>query len=130
MEKRGQGSIVIPSGVSVWPHEIATAQALAAAGKHIEFLRPAEGQRVKSADMQMDGIVWEMESPETRDCKSLQRTLRRAGRQSPNVIVDALRMNQLDDATIEHELRRLKPLVKSIRRLLFITKDRRIVDIG
>lgn len=122
--------VIIPAGVDVWEHELETAQTLAKSGRTVEFLRRIDGNRVNTPDVIMDGVVWEMKAPESRDVRSLQRLLRRAAQQSPNVIVDIFRMKGVSDAAAEGELRRLKPLVKSIRRLIFIGKDRHVVDIG
>lgn len=124
-----EGSVIVPAGVKVWPHEMRCARALAATGRTVEFMRPTQGNRVKSADMQMGGVVWEIKSPETSSLKSLQRVLRRAGRQSPNVIIDTARAAKLSDASVIRELRRLVPLTKSIGRLLVVTKSGEVVDI-
>lgn len=112
-----KGRVIIPSNVAVWEHEISAARRLAGTGREIEFLPRIEGKDIKTADIVMDGIAWEMKSPESSNLKSLQRTLRRAGRQSPNVLIDVARMRGVPSPTVERELRRLKPLVKSIRRL-------------
>lgn len=122
--------VIIPAGVDVWEHEFETAQTLAKSGRTVEFLRRIDGNRINTPDVIMDGVVWEMKAPESRDVRSLQRLLRRAAQQSPNVIVDIFRMKGVSDAAAEGELRRLKPLVKSIRRLIFIGKDGRVVDLG
>ena len=44
------GDVVVPSGTSAWPHELATAKALAMAGHDVEFLPRIDGKEVKSAD--------------------------------------------------------------------------------
>lgn len=123
------GKIVIPNGLKPWPHEMRCARSLSAAGRNIEFVRPISGDRVRSADLVMGGVLWEVKSPETTTVKSLQRILRRACRQSPNIILDTARMTRLSDSAVERELRRLKPLIKSIRRLILVTKSGDVVDI-
>ena len=130
MATRKEGRIVIPGGTDVWPHELATARALAAAGRTVEFLPRREGDRVRSADVLMGGVVWEMKAPESSRVASLQRVLRRAGAQSHSVIVDTARMRGVADAEAERELRRLLPLVASVRRLVLVNKRREVVDIG
>ena len=67
------GDVVVPSGTSAWPHELATAKALAMAGHDVEFLPRIDGKAVKSADVLMDGVVWEMKSPTSTSVKSLQK---------------------------------------------------------
>ena len=119
----------IPNHLGIWPHEYRCAQALRAAGKTVEFLPAIQGDGVKTADLVMDGIVWEMKSPESTSIKSLQRILRRASKQSSNVIVDTSRATSLSDAAIERELRRLLPFTKSVKRLLMVTKAGDVVDL-
>ena len=123
------GDVVVPSGTNVWPHELATAKALAMAGHDVEFLPRIDGKEVKSADVLMDGVVWEMKSPTSASVKSLQKVLRRAGRQSHNVIVDTARMRGVSDRAVQRELARLLPLVASVQRLRLVTKARDVFDI-
>ena len=123
------GHVIVPAGAEPWPHEMRCARALAASGRDVEFLPLTVGEGAKSADIQMDGIVWEIKSPETSSLKSLQRVLRRAGHQSSNVIIDTTRATKLSDASIVRELERLAPLTKSIRRLVVITKSNAIIDV-
>ena len=122
-------NVMIPSGTNVWPHELATAKALAMAGHNVEFLPRIDGKKVKSADVLMDGVVWEMKSPTSTSVKSLQKVLRRAGRQSHNVIVDTARMRGVSDKAVQRELVRLLPLVASVHRLRLVTKARDVFDI-
>lgn len=123
------GRVIIPQDVNVWPHELSTARVLASDGRCVEFLPRIDGNRARSADILMGGVVWEMKSPETGRLSSLQRVLRRASKQSSNIIIDDARMRGVSDAAVEKELRRLKPLVKAIRRLVFVSKGRDVVDI-
>lgn len=123
------GKVIIPSGADVWPHELACARTLATAGYTVEFLRRTSGDRVKSADIVMNGVAWEIKAPKTSNLKHLQLTLRRAAKQSPNVIIDSTRLHAIPDQSVEKELRRLKPLVRSVKRLLLVTKSRKVIDI-
>lgn len=77
----------------------------------------------------MDGVVWEMKSPASASVKSLQKVLRRAGRQSHSVIVDTARMRGVSDRAVQRELARLLPLVASVQRLRLVTKARDVFDI-
>lgn len=124
------GKVIVPAGTSIWPHEMRCARTLAAAGHNIEFLTPIEGPKIKTADLIMDNIRWEIKSPESSNLKSLQRVLRRAGLQSPNVIIDTTRATKLSDSAILRELKRLFPMTKSVRRLVVVTKNGDVIDIG
>ena len=123
------GDVVVPSGTDVWHHELATAKAPAMAGHDVEFLPRIDGKEVKSADVLMDSIIWEMKSPTSASVKSLQKALRRAGRQSHNVVVDTARMRGVSDRAVQRELVRLLPLVASVQRLRLATKARDAFDI-
>ena len=64
MEKNG--IIIIEPGVDVWPHEKRTAEALAASGMSVKFLRRKQGDHVRTPDVVIDGETWEMKSPQSR----------------------------------------------------------------
>ena len=118
-----------PNANGIWPHELRCAQALRAAGKTVEFIPAIRGRGVKTPDVVIDGVIWEIKSPETSNTHSLQRVLRKVSKQSPNILIDTSRATKLSDAAIERELRRLLPLVKSTKRLLMVTKKGEVLDL-
>lgn len=99
--KQDNGHITIASDTNVQPHELNTAQAIATSGFDVEFVRRTWGNRVTSADAVINGVVWEMKSPQASDRKALERNLRKASHQSPNVIIDSQRLKGASDAEIE-----------------------------
>jgi hypothetical protein len=119
-EKDGQ--IILPARVNVWPHELDTARALARSGRDVEFLVKGVGDREKSADILMEGIVWEIKSPRASNIKAVERNVKRARNQASNVIVDSHRMKGVPDAAIERELRRCAREIKGLKRLLFVDR--------
>lgn len=124
-----QGKIIAPANLNIQPHEMATARALADTGLDIEFIRRTWGNRVTSADVIINGVAWEIKSPIAGDKKGLERNLRKASKQSPNVIIDSQRIKGTSDEHIERVLRSLKPHIKAIRRLLFLNRKGCIIDI-
>ena len=125
-----QGQIIIQSGVNVWPHEMKTAEALAAAGYTVEFIRRSDKERETSADVIMDGIVWEMKAPKASNMKVVEKNLRKATDQSPCVIFDSRRMKGIPDHAIERELRVCAAgRVKALKRLLFVNRKAQVIDI-
>jgi len=129
MVKR-QGQIIIQSGANVWPHELKTAQAFTAIGKDVEFVRKSDEQRVTSADVVMDGIVWEMKAPKASNMKAVEKNLRKATAQSAYVIFDSRRMKGIPDHAIERELRVCATgRVKALKRLLFVNRQAQVIDI-
>lgn len=127
MEK--DGKITIPAGVNVWPHELKTARALAAAGYDVEFVRRSEEKRVTSPDVFIDGELWEMKAPTSNKLHKVQDNLRRAIKQSPNVVFDARRMKGLPNAAIERELVKYAGELRSLRKLRFVNKNSKVIDI-
>ena len=126
--KRGQ--IIIQSGANVWPHEMKTAEALAAAGRTVEFIRRSEEQRTTSADAKIDGIVWEMKAPKASNLKAIEKNLRKALDQSNCVILDSRRMKGIPDHAIERELQACAAgRIKNLKHLLFVNRKAQVIDI-
>lgn len=89
------GKIVVPGGVHPWQHEIRVAQLLADAGYSIEFI--PEQNLLKAADFKIDGIEFELKSPESSKLNAVERNLKRAVKQSQNIVFDSSRMAGLQD---------------------------------
>jgi hypothetical protein len=60
-----KGEIRIPAGLTVWQHELITAEALAKAGYLVEFLPTDSRKNAKSPDIVMKEEEWELKSPKT-----------------------------------------------------------------
>lgn len=99
--KQPRGKIIIAPDLNVWPHEYETAKALAMAGMTVEFIRRSEEHRTTSADVIVNGLIWEIKAPESDKAKVIEKNLRKALHQSKNVIFDARRMKKLPDMVIE-----------------------------
>jgi hypothetical protein len=106
-----------------------TANALGRAGYVVEFLVPESAQHAKSADVVMNGEVWEIKSPRTDKLSSIERNLKRATRQSSNIIIDSHRMSKIQDMSIQRLLIHKYKQQKTIKKLLFINRKREIIDI-
>lgn len=127
--KNSQGKIIIAPGINLWEQEYETAQALAMAGLTVEFIRRSEESRRTSADAMINGFVWEMKAPKADNARAIDRNLRRALHQSPNIIFDSHRMRKLPDVVIERELRKHAREMRSIKHLWFVNRRREIIDI-
>lgn len=121
--------ITIAIGVNIWPQELETAQAYAASGKRVHFVRKNDQYRARSADAVIDGVVWEMKSPKADNIRAIDRNVRRALKQSCNVIIDSKRMKKVSDVQIEKKLRSLATELNSLKRLQFVNRKREIIDI-
>lgn len=128
--KKCISEIRIPTGINVWNHEMNTARALATAGFVVEFLSAKDSKYTKSPDITMGGITWEMKSPKTDKLSAVERNLKRASRQSRNIIIDSQRMSKIHDSTIERYLFQKFKEQRVIERLLFVNRRRQIIDIS
>ena len=123
------GEIVIKYGAAPWPHEMKTAQALILHGYTVIFKRRKEGQYQSSADIEMNGIEWEIKSPISNRLSNVQKTLRKAAHQSSSVIYDSQRVKDLTDLQIEKELRKQTRGFRSLKHVIFVNKKREVIDI-
>jgi Contact-dependent growth inhibition CdiA C-terminal domain len=124
------GSIVIPFGVNVWPHELKTADALAGAGKVVEFLVDSKSENLKSPDIRIGSTMWEIKSPKTDKLSSIERNLKKASKQSPNIIIDSIRIKGISDSAVQKFLVQKYTQQKNIKKLVFVDRKRRVIDIG
>jgi hypothetical protein len=85
----------IPAGLAIWQHELATAEALAKVGYVVEFLPVDKRKDTKSPDVVMNGEKWEIKAPKTDKLSAIERNLKRATKQSDNIIIDSRRMSKL-----------------------------------
>lgn len=126
---KSAGKIIIGAGLNVWDHELRTAEALANAGCIVEFVRKSDVAHERTADVCIDGLLWEMKAPKSSKLHMVEQNLRRALKQSSNVIFDSRRMKGLPDAAIERELRKWSKELSSLQRLLFVNRHAKVIDI-
>jgi hypothetical protein len=124
------GKIVIPHGINIWHHELLTADALTGAGYVVEFLAAKNVKHAKSPDVLMAGETWEIKCPAASKLSAVERNLKRAYRQSANIVFDSHRMGRLPDASIQKELIKQFKLTKNIKRILFVNRKREVIDIS
>lgn len=120
--KQPRGKIIIAPDLNVWPHEYETAKALAMAGMTVEFIRRSEEYRTTSADVIVNGLIWEIKAPESDKTKVIEKNLRKALHQSKNVIFDARRMKKLPDMVIEREVRKWCCELRTIKHLIYVNR--------
>ena len=126
---KAQGKIIIGPGINVWPHELKTAEALAAAGYVVEFIKRSEKRNDKSADVRIDGLIWEMRAPKSGGTDMVQKNLRLALHQSSKAFLDSRRMKSLPDKVIEREVRLRANELKTLRRLIYFNRSGDVVVI-
>lgn len=126
IRKNNRGKIIIPGGRKPWPHELRVANILAMAGHNIEFLPESN---INTADFLLDGIAYELKSPFTNRPDKLERNIKRALKQSKNIIFDSSRIKELRDDKLRSFLIKKAQEQKQIGNLIFITKHGQIIDI-
>lgn len=124
-----KGKIIIEPELNIWPHELKTAEALAAAGYTVEFIRKSDAEYEKTADVLIDGVQWEMKAPKSGKTNMILKNLRRALHQSWCVVFDARRMKNLPNQIIEREVRARAHDLKSLRHLIYINRYGEVVTI-
>lgn len=122
-----EGKYIIPLGVRPEDHEYETADVFLKLGKDVEFIRPNRTKGSKTPDVKIDGVLWEIKSPLGSGKKTVEKQLQRASKQSKNIIFDG-RRTKLSDDYMEKEIAKKFDLVRSLRRIVFIGKDNRIID--
>lgn len=121
-----KGTFIV-SGRRLWPHELRVAEILTLAGHNIEFI---EESNLRTADILLDGIEFEIKSPKSATANSLEHLLKKALKQAPNIIIDTSRMkNSRDDNTRKFLVSQARSR-KQIKRLIMITKRGQIIDIA
>ena len=123
--------VIIPSNLDNPPedNEIQIAQIVANHyNARVEFLRPVDDYKRKTPDIMFRGQLWEMKSPMGKVKSSIERQLKRALKQSRNVIIDG-RRSPLADDIMEAELRRQCILRRSMKKLVFINKNEFLIEI-
>ena len=69
----------------------------------------------------MSGVFWEIKCPSSKNLNAIERNIRRACKQSKNVVLDTRRMKGLQRHAIEKEALDCLRRIKEIRRLILIT---------
>ncbi len=125
--RKKTGKTIIPLGVYPETHELETAAVFLAIGYDVEFIKPSDTQKLRSADVVIDGIEWEVKSPTGKSRYTIQNQFKRAARQSKNLILDSRRV-RLSNDFVRQEVSKQFMLRKSIVRIKLILKSGEIID--
>ena len=127
MNKKLNGNVIIPAQANPWPHEIRVAKILALAGHEVIFI--PEGT-IGSADIYLDGVIYEIKSPKTRNTNTIEHRLKEAiRRQSCNLIVDSSRLKGMSDRNLQNWLIDRCKRQPQIKKMIFLNKNGQIIDI-
>ena len=78
----------------------------------------------------MDDLKWEIKSPKTDKLTAVERNLKRATKQSSNIVIDSRRMSKLQDRTVQKFLVQKYKQQKTIKKLLFVNRKHQVIDIS
>ena len=92
------------------------------------FIVPSHSFKRKTPDMYIDGVPWEIKGPTGNTHQTISRQIKKATKQSKNIIIDTSR-TKLPDTIIEKWLRKNLQQHKSLQNLKLITKNGKIVAI-
>lgn len=87
-------------------------------------------QTQKTADILLDGIEFEIKSPKSANANSLEHILKKAVKQSCNIIIDTSRMKNVRDDNTRRFLINQGRIRRQINNLIMITKQGQIIDIS
>ena len=127
MKNNKVGKIIVPVGMKPWSQEMRVAEILAMAGHNVRFL---EESNLHTADILLDGAEFEIKSPKSANANSLEHLLKKALRQSPNIIIDTSRTNNFNNVNIKKILISQVKKRKQIKKLIMITKRGQVVGIS
>ncbi len=126
MQKKKTGIFIAP-GRKPWPHEMRVAEILSLAGHYVEFLEEGD---LRTADIKLDGIEYEIKSPESFNPNTFEHKLKDATKQSPNLIIDMSRIKKVRDLKVRSFLVNQMRKQKQIKKMIMITKHGQIIDIS
>jgi len=122
--KRGK---ISPNGVILEKHEIATVVFLTELGFDVKLIPQSNAKGVRTPDLIINGVSWELKCPRGQGRWLLENTLQRAVKQSPNVIIDLKRI-RIHQTKCLKELEKQFGYSKGLEHLKIITKTRKIID--
>ena len=110
------------NGVHLKEHEYRTVKFFLERGIDVELIPTS---RIKN--LMMQGVAWEMKSPEGKGKNTIRNTIQNGEHQSSSLIID-LRRIKMDEEVAIKELEMHFRLSKRIRRLRIITCDLELLD--
>ena len=117
--------IIIPKNLNPWPHELRIARILCAGGYRVEFV-PASNT-AKMPDFWINGVEYELKSPISNKISAIERNLKRASKQSLNIVFDSSRMKGLRDDIVLREIKARFLADRIIKRVLFVNKKGKLI---
>ena len=109
-------------------HEYETARYFANRGLDIKFISPSDIKGTNNPDFMMVGRIWEVKSPIGSNLRTYEDALKKALKQSENIIFDLRRLRNVDEEKCINRLVRMANLPR-LKTLLIISRDGRLLTI-
>ena len=115
------------NGVHLQDHEYSTVKMLLEKGYNVELIPPSQIKGMRTPDLVINGVVWEIKSPTGAGKHTIKHTLQNATHQAGNVIVDLRRCGIPEDKAIK-EFEQGFALSKRLRKMKIVLKSDEILD--
>ena len=126
--KCGKGKI-IPNGVILEAHELATVVFFTELGYDVELIPRSNIEGLHLPDIIMDGVKWEIKAPKGEGKWVIKNTVQKAKHQSENIIIDLRRIKLPQEKCIA-ELNNHFIHAKRIKRMKIITKGGKLLELN
>lgn len=120
-------AILTQNGVHLKEHEYHTVKTLLEKGYDVKLIPPSKIKGLRMPDIMIQGLSWEIKSPQGDGKKVFKNTLQNASHQSQNTIID-LRRCRVDEQRSIKELEHYFILSKRLKRMKIILKTEEIID--
>ena len=91
----------------------------------ITCINPGTG---KTPDLKINDIEWELKSPQGNGVKTIENILKKAAKQSKNIILDFSRIKMNGNQALYRTKYYLHNNKHGIKRLIIITKNHKVID--
>ncbi len=111
--------------------DIVIANVFARLGSDVEFIAASKGYMVRTPDITMNGLAWEIKCIESGKIDKVRQNINAALGQSQNVIIGTFRTPIMDDKIMRFISKYLDNdrHRKSVKRLLVVTKTHQVLDL-
>ena len=118
---------LIYNGVHLTEAEKHTINILLNEGYNIELVQPSDVKDTHNPDILINNIYWEIKAPVGKSKNTIRHNLKRAEKQSRNVIIDLYRCG-LTEFQAMKDIKRVFYISKHLQKLKVITKQQKILD--
>jgi hypothetical protein len=125
--KRKVGKLIIPDEAKkdLLGHELKSLEALRDNGYVVEVIVASRLYKIHSADILVNGAVWEVKSPTT---ERIEKVIKKAKKQSDKIVIDT-RRTKLDDEFVVKELMKELKTSRILKKAKIIDKKSKVIDI-